>query len=85
MSDLIDRSAPLESRSADLGATVKSRPGSRSFRRDFVTWCVFEDRHPHFGTSLIFESDRIARRVRSYPANWRELTDEQLTILSLSR
>jgi len=85
MSDLIERPTPLESRSADMGAMVKSRPGSRSFRHGFVTWCVYETRHPHFGDSLIFESDRIARRVRNYPLNWRDLSDEQLAVLSFSR
>lgn len=82
---VIDGSAPFESRSSHFEAGVKPRPGSRSFRLGFVTWCVYEDRHPFFGASLIFDSDRIARRVRSYPPNWRELTDEQLAELSLSR
>lgn len=85
MSDLISRRSLLESRAVDLGAAVKSRPGSRSFRQGYVTWCVYEDRHPNLGDSLIFESDRIARRVRNYPANWRDLSDEQLAVLSLSR
>lgn len=50
-----------------------------------MTWSAYEDARPHAGKSLIFESDRIARRVRIYPANWRDLTDDHLAMLSLSR
>ena len=32
--------------------------------------------------SLIFESDVSMRRVRNYPADWRTLSDEELTALS---
>ena len=46
---------------------------------------MYEDRHPYFGSSLIFESDRCARRVREYPRNWRDLSDEQLLVLSWMR
>lgn len=81
MSDLTGRNGG----STHFETAVKRRSGSRSFRMGFVTWCVYEDRHPHWGDSLIFDSDRIARRVRNYPANWRDLTDEQLAQLSLSR
>ena len=77
---------PFEAiRSGELLSQVRLRPGARSFRSGSVTWSVYEDAHPHAGKSLIFESDRIARRVRNYPANWHDLTDEQLAMLSLSR
>jgi len=59
--------------------------GSRLFHASAVIWSVYEDRHPHFGSSLIFESDRCARRVREYPRNWRDLSDEQLLALSWMR
>ena len=48
-------------------------------------WTVREDlRCPH-DPSLVFENTSVARRVREYPANWRELSDEQLYALSWSR
>lgn len=34
---------------------------------------------------LIFESDKIARRVREFPPTWRELSDEDLWKLSWKR
>jgi hypothetical protein len=60
----------------------------RQFLAEAERWTVYEetDATPRgSGPSLVFEADRIARRVRNYPANWRELTDEQLYVLSLSR
>jgi hypothetical protein len=35
------------------------------------------------GTSLIFESTDIVRRVRNFPADWTELSDPALYELSL--
>ncbi|HEY2377340.1 MAG TPA: hypothetical protein VGH98_15290 [Gemmatimonadaceae bacterium] len=61
-------------------------------RRRFVIgdeeWSVYEDARleaPHFGPALVFQTAGSARRVRTYPANWRELPDEQLYALSWSR
>jgi hypothetical protein len=34
------------------------------------------------GLSLIFWSEGAVRRVRDYPANWHELTDGELALLS---
>ena len=31
---------------------------------------------------LIFETDTVVRRVRNYPTNWRELSDNELLTLS---
>ena len=50
-----------------------------------VRWLVYEhapllDRRR--GLTLVFESDEVMRRVRSFPANWRELSDQQLYALS---
>lgn len=39
---------------------------------------TFDRRHP----SLVFESDTSIRRVRSYPADWRTLSDDELFTLS---
>ncbi len=45
-----------------------------------VTWLVYELGLPYDRrrTSLVFESDGLVRRVRNYPAEWRELTDTEL-------
>ena len=72
-------------RSEDMLALLGRRPGARVFSVGSTIWSAYEDRHPHFGRSLIFESERCARRVRDYPTNWHDLTDEQLAALSLSR
>ena len=51
-------------------------------------WLVYElvpseyDRRQ--SPSLIFESDMAVRRVRNYPANWRQLSDQDLLSLSWS-
>jgi hypothetical protein len=40
----------------------------------------FDRRH---GATLVFEAPDVMRRVRTYPKEWRELTDEQLYEVSL--
>lgn len=64
-------------------------PRMHEAERRFVVagdaWAVWEDLRAPTGPSLVFENTRIARRVHEYPANWRELTDEQLYALSWSR
>ena len=51
-----------------------------------VPWLVYElppmvfDRRN--SPSLVFETDGAVRRVRNYPENWRELTDDELFELS---
>jgi hypothetical protein len=61
------------------------RHGRRIFV-DGVLWLVFElpaasyDRRQT--PSLIFESDATVRRIRDYPANWRDLSDDDLLALS---
>ena len=57
---------------------------ARKFRIAGELWGVYETQN-EWGRSLIFESLKIARRVRSFPPDWRELTDEQLYALSWSR
>ena len=73
---LVESPAPrLETRS----------PRPRCFVAQGVTWSVYHDRSYYVGPSLIFESDRIVRRVRNYPTNWEQLSDEDLIALSWSR
>jgi hypothetical protein len=35
------------------------------------------------GTCLIFENEQVIRRVRTFPATWRECSDEELYALCL--
>lgn len=53
---------------------------------DGAHWRVYElafgDYDRRSGTSLIFNSDFAVRRVRTFPANWIELSDMQLMELS---
>lgn len=50
-------------------------------------WLVYEiaDASGLFGPSLVFEADMTMRRVRSFPKDWRELTDTTLLALSWGR
>ena len=57
-------------------------------RRFFVVgeaWAVWEDLRTPPRPSLVFENTKIARRVHEYPANWRELSDEELYVVSWAR
>jgi hypothetical protein len=61
---------------------------TRTFIDDeFREWCVREIPAPAYdrrqSTVLVFDTVGLARRMRSFPANWRDLSDEEL--LSLSR
>lgn len=51
-----------------------------------VTWTVQEVRHWSYdrraSSSLVFTGDDAMRRVRNYPANWIELSDDELIALS---
>jgi hypothetical protein len=63
--------------------------GKRSFYHDHELWFVGERlartsdirRTLH----LVFESDGIIRRVRTFPADWRDLSDDELWKLSWAR
>ena len=60
----------------------------RKFGVGFAQWVVCElsvSDPPHYGPALLFFSDGIGRRVRQYPANWRELSDEELYAISWNR
>jgi hypothetical protein len=53
---------------------------------DGVLWLAYELPPPPFDrratASLVFESDAMIRRIRNYPADWRQMEDEQLFALS---
>ena len=54
---------------------------------DYTNWTVHEISDPHApsGRSLIFVSPAGFRRVRVYPADWRELSASELWALSWER
>jgi hypothetical protein len=77
---------------ADELPSSRLRELQRSARRipsDGALWLVYElmaspyDRRQ--SPCLIFESDAVVRRVRDYPTNWRELSDDDLLALSWAR
>jgi len=53
---------------------------------DGVLWFAYELPASSFDrrstASLVFESDAMMRRIRNYPADWRQLEDEELFALS---
>jgi hypothetical protein len=58
----------------------------RSLTIDKHEWEVRELIDPvSLSPTLVFLGASAARRVRSYPANWRELPDKELYALSWSR
>ena len=68
-------------------ATENEAPRSRSFvDADGMHWLVhelpFSEYDRRSGMSLIFSNDAAVRRVRDYPAQWFDLTDEELAALS---
>lgn len=67
------------------------RDAQRDARRLVIegdVWLVYELPAMTFDRrqtpSLVFESDVTVRRVRDFPANWRDLTDDALFGLSWS-
>jgi hypothetical protein len=61
------------------------RQAGRIIWSDDTRWCVYESHSPfdrRHGPTLLFESDAVVRRVRDYPANWRELSDDDLYAVS---
>lgn len=68
-------------------STSKSTRVTRSFAdRDGVRWQVYEKEFSGYdrrsGVSLIFASEAAVRRVRTFPADWQTLSDDELTELS---
>lgn len=62
------------------------RADERHLLADGEVWSVYEVLAPSSsddnGPSLTFESRKVVRRVRGYPANWRTLGEEALFALS---
>ncbi|MDB4892204.1 MAG: hypothetical protein JWL61_4059 [Gemmatimonadetes bacterium] len=73
--DRVDSSPDSE---APAGRTFLDVEGTR--------WQVYEqafgDYDRRSGMSLIFASESAVRRVRDFPAEWTQLTDEELLALS---
>jgi hypothetical protein len=84
----IERSQASRAARTGSGSTPLATP--RTFTDAHgETWKVFEvastSSHPERGPGLVFTSETMWRRVTRYPADWRTLTDEQLTGLSWER
>jgi len=62
---------------------AKARDTARRLEVDGVLWLVYEVGPPYDGrgTSLVFESEHVVRRVRNYPARWRDSPDAELALL----
>lgn len=54
---------------------------ARHFRVEGERWLACEEHAPD-GSSLFFLGPGVMRRVRQFPSNWRELSDEELYSLS---
>ena len=78
MSGPIERVTSVTDSTTPRARTLHDAEGSQ--------WRVFEqvfaDYDRRSGLSLIFSSDTAVRRVRDYPANWFELSDDELLTLS---
>lgn len=77
---------PLSTSSAEQGETL-TRP-SRVVVIQGQSFSVQEEPCNRGGVmepTLVFSSDRVARRVRVYPADWHELPDDALIQLSWER
>ena len=70
-----------------LPPTSTPRPAGRTFcDAEGVEWRVSEEPFTDYdrrrGASIIFSSDNVVRRVRNYPRDWHELSDDALLALS---
>jgi len=58
----------------------------RDLDADGHRWRIHEVLAPSFdrrsGTHLVFHADTVIRRVRNFPANWYELSDDELYVLT---
>jgi len=74
---------------AQADAARAAKESGRELTLDGVLWLVYELPPQQFdrrsGPSLVFESDAAMRRVRTYPADWRSLSDTALYALSWSQ
>ena len=66
----------------------KAQRTARQFIVDATRWLVYELPPPSFDrrmtSTLVFESDEVIRKVRNFPNNWRDLSDDELFALSWS-
>lgn len=66
------------------GATTPTRV--RQLEADGHRWTVHETAAPAFdrrtGTHLLFDCESVVRRVRNFPANWAELSNDALYALT---
>jgi hypothetical protein len=68
-------------------STDNETPSSRTFLDvEGTQWRVYEqafgDYDRRSGMSLIFASEAAVRRVRDFPADWMQLSDDELLALS---
>jgi hypothetical protein len=75
--------------SKDHNRSTESAPVSSEIRyliADEQRWAVREVPAPQFdrrgGVHLVFWGDTTMRRLRNFPANWHELSDEELYALT---
>jgi hypothetical protein len=65
------------------------RRSARQLTIEGVPWLVYEMPASRFdrrsAPSLIFESEDTIRRVRIFPEDWRQMSDEELITLSWRR
>lgn len=65
---------------------ARARKEARILYVEGEQWIVYEvvSAYDRRGASLVFESENVVRRVRDYPANWRELPNPDL-LLAMER
>jgi hypothetical protein len=65
-----------------------ARRAARQVVFEGIPWLVYELAPAPFDrrntTSLVFETENTVRRVRTFPAGWRDLSDDALVALSWS-
>jgi hypothetical protein len=65
------------------------RGAVRTVCREDATWLVWEARlgpyDRRMGPHLFFESASVVRRVRTFPADWRTLSDDALMAVAEGR
>ena len=74
-----------ENATASPAADTSPDAGKRQFIIGGELWFVHEHSTSGNDTALVFESPNTARRVRDYPRNWRDLSDQELYSLSWKR
>jgi hypothetical protein len=82
-------SAPNPVMTDDLEMATGEHRRTRYLMHEGVEWTVYErtwgDYDRRSATKLVFESDGVVRIVRSFPADWYALADDELVALSWRR